>query len=99
MELIIAVKDNIMVRLELRRNVGPESLEIGCGSEDRAVVSAEVMRVNNCVSASGSDEVDDCREGCEVGGVEGGRHGALCQTLHKEWDSEDVHAFVHEDLD
>ena len=99
MELIVAIKDYVIVRLELRRNIGPESLEIRCGSEDRAVVSAEVMRVDNCVSASGSDEVDDCCEGCEVGGVEGGRHGALRETLHEEWDSEDVHAFVHEGLD
>lgn len=57
------------------------------------------MGVDDCVAAGCRDEIDDCGQSCEVGGVQGGGHGSLSETLHKEGNAEDVHAFVHQDLD
>lgn len=50
-EFILAIKDHIVVGCELSSYVGPESLEVGRGSEDCAIVSSKVVRVNNSMSS------------------------------------------------
>lgn len=54
-EFVIAVEDNLVVGLELTRQVGPEGLEIRRRSEDCAIVASIVVRVENSMGASGGD--------------------------------------------
>ena len=99
MELIVAIKDDIVVGLELRSHIGPERLEIGSGGENGAVVSAKVVRINDCMASSCGDEVDDSSQISQVGCIEGGSHCSLSKTLHEEGNAKYIHSLVHEDLD
>ena len=99
MELIVAIKDDIVVGLELRSNIGLECLEVGSGGENGAVVSAIVVRIDDCMTSSCGDEVDDSGQISQVGGVEGGSHCSLSKTLHEEGIAEYIHPLIHEDLD
>ncbi len=73
MEFVVAVEDDVSVALKLTSNGVPVLLEIRCALDDAAVVSAEVLGVNDCVSAFASDVVHNILEAGEVGGV--GRAG------------------------
>jgi hypothetical protein len=70
MELVVAIKDNISVGLELSSYIGPESLKVGCRSKDGAIISAKVVRIDDSMSSSGSDEAYHVGESSEVGWVE-----------------------------
>lgn len=98
-EFIVAIKDDIVVGCELGRDIGPESLEVRCRSEHGAIVSSKVVRVNNGMSPSSGDELNGSLESGKISGIERRSHGSGCKTLHQEWNTEDVHAFVHESLD
>lgn len=77
MELVIAIEDNIIIGLELGSDIGPEGLEVRCRSENGAVVSSKIVRIDNSMPPSCCDEIDDSSKGSEVGGIERGGHRSL----------------------
>ena len=98
MELIITVKDNVVIGFEWCGEVSPESLEAAGAGEDGSSIAAKVMGVNDCMSTCGSDEINDSGQVSEIGGVEGSGHVAWGDTFHQDGDSKNVHSLVHEDL-
>lgn len=73
MELVVAVEDDISVVFELTGNGVPVLLEIRCALDYAAVVSAEVLGVNDCIGTLARDVVHNTLEAGEICGV--GRAG------------------------
>lgn len=59
MELIVAVEDNLVVGLELSRQICPKGLEVRCRGKDGAIIASKVVGVENGIFTSGRNERHD----------------------------------------
>jgi hypothetical protein len=96
--LIVSIKDNLAVALELSSKVLPPGLEVRGRSDDLVKVTAVVVRVKNDVGALAGDVVHDSGEVLHVSGVKRTGHGARVCTLHAELNAEGVVALRDEGL-
>lgn len=88
--LIVSVKDDLAVALELGSKVLPPRLEVRGRSDDLVKVAAVVMRVENNVGAFAGDVIHDCGQVLQVSGVKGAGYGAGVCAFHAELDTEGV---------
>lgn len=96
--LVVSVKNNAVVALELGSKVLPPGLEVGGVGDDVVEVAAIVVGVQDGVGTLAGDVVDNAGEVLHVRSVEGTGHGAGVCSLHSELHSETVVALRDEGL-
>lgn len=89
---VVGVEDDFGVGLVLGRDSLPEGLEVASTGNDVAVVSAVVVGADDGVCTLTGDVVDLLGEVAQVRSIRCSGHGGRDQTLHKDVDTEDVHA-------
>jgi hypothetical protein len=100
MRLVVAVKDDLRIARKRGRKGFPEGLKAGGVGDNVAIVSAEVMRIDDGVHAFGvGDVVHDLRQVGEVGSVGGAGHACGNDSFHHYWDTENVHSLAGQSVD
>jgi len=96
MKLVVSIKDDLVIVLELCSNSLPESTKVCSRSDDLAVVATVVVRHNDGISTELCDASHSLGQILKVSGIQRTGHLIRHQTLHQEVYSEAVVAFVDE---
>jgi hypothetical protein len=86
------------VALECACQICPEGSEPDGISNDRSIVAAKVMGINDSPSSLVGNIINDSSIVCKVCWRERLGQTCWCHTFHSKWESEDVVALCHQCL-